>query len=315
MTGDANRLDVAFLGGALGVAGALAWQLRRPAADARAVTNASAGSPSSIAAGAPAAADRGRWIYPVPSLGARTAVISNPFRARAADSGSPAAHLGADLMFRRSDARELVAAYPPGTSSGTAMFFMPEAVPALAASAGIVVFADATPIGNTVVVRHPNGWATYYTHLAALAVARGAAVVAGQVIGTIGASPRDPERLRHLHFELWRNAARSGAVDPAPFLAAWERTSIAWSPRTVPVVASVGPALRNGGLSPYRSVGNRGEPYPTWVRQLRGASGVYVIRELGGPVVYVGSSVGRLYETLTRHFQAVRHEAQEAPMT
>jgi len=52
------------------------------------------------------------------------------------------------------------------------------------------------------------------------------------------------------------------------------------------------------------------------VRALKGKSGVYVIREIGGDIVYVGSSsAARLYETLTRHFQGVRHEAQEAPMT
>jgi hypothetical protein len=81
------------------------------------------------------------------------------------------------------------------------------------------------------------------------------------------------------------------------------------------------PGLRNrsAGLT-YRPVGARGEPYPDWVQALRGKSGVYVIRERdasGAPVVvYVGESHSdRLYETLTRHFQAVRHEAQEVPMT
>ena len=33
---------------------------------------------------------------------------------------------------------------------------------------------------------------------------------------------------------------------------------------------------------------------------------MYVIREISGPIVYVGSSIGRLYETLTRHFQSWR---------
>ena len=64
--------------------------------------------------------------------------------------------------------------------------------------------------------------------------------------------------------------------------------------------------LRNASLSSYRTVGERGAPYPEWVRKLRGESGVYVIREIGGAIVYVGSSVGRLYETLTRHFQSWR---------
>jgi hypothetical protein len=56
----------------------------------------------------------------------------------------------------------------------------------------------------------------------------------------------------------------------------------------------------------YRPVGDRGEPYPDWLRALRGESGVYVIRERG-VVVYVGEShTGRIYETLTRHFQTWR---------
>jgi hypothetical protein len=68
--------------------------------------------------------------------------------------------------------------------------------------------------------------------------------------------------------------------------------------------------LRNAGLA-YRAVGERGEPYPDWVRALAGKSGVYVIREIddgGSPeVVYVGEShTDRLYNTLTRHFQTWR---------
>ena len=62
---------------------------------------------------------------------------------------------------------------------------------------------------------------------------------------------------------------------------------------------------RNGSLS-YRPIGDRGEPYPDWVRALKGRSGVYVIRERG-VVAYVGQSgANRLYDTLTRHFQTWR---------
>ncbi len=73
---------------------------------------------------------------------------------------------------------------------------------------------------------------------------------------------------------------------------------------------------RNGSLV-YRPVGEVAEPYPDWVRALRGHSGVYVIRDrASGETLYVGEShTGRLYQTLTRHFQEVRHEAQEVPMT
>jgi hypothetical protein len=67
-------------------------------------------------------------------------------------------------------------------------------------------------------------------------------------------------------------------------------------------------SLRNARLV-YRPVGGGyGDPYPEWLRQLKGVSGVYVIRERdrdGTPVVvYVGESHSdRLYDTLTRHFQ------------
>jgi hypothetical protein len=56
----------------------------------------------------------------------------------------------------------------------------------------------------------------------------------------------------------------------------------------------------------YRPVGRRGEPYPDWLQQIKGASGVYIVR-LDGETVYVGESHSdRLYETLTRHFQEWR---------
>jgi len=70
------------------------------------------------------------------------------------------------------------------------------------------------------------------------------------------------------------------------------------------------PEARNAALR-YRPVGASGESYPDWVRELDGQSGVYIIREIqrdGSHVtVYVGEShAGRLYQTLTRHFQTWR---------
>jgi hypothetical protein len=57
----------------------------------------------------------------------------------------------------------------------------------------------------------------------------------------------------------------------------------------------------------YRPLGTRGEPYPDWVRALKGKAGVYIIRDAKThAVVYVGSSASRLYDTLTRHFQQWR---------
>jgi hypothetical protein len=68
--------------------------------------------------------------------------------------------------------------------------------------------------------------------------------------------------------------------------------------------------VRNAALK-YRPVGGSGEPYPDWVRALVGKSGVYILREVQNDgateTVYVGEShTGRLYQTLTRHFQTWR---------
>lgn len=59
----------------------------------------------------------------------------------------------------------------------------------------------------------------------------------------------------------------------------------------------------------FRSVKN-GRAVAEWVRELKGKSGVYLIREkngflfFAGEVLYCGEShSGRLYSTLLRHFQ------------
>jgi murein DD-endopeptidase MepM/ murein hydrolase activator NlpD len=84
-----------------------------------------------------------------------------------------------------------------------------------AAAAGTVVLAGWDPggYGNLVVVLHANGRRTWYAHLAAIAVGRGARVGAGQVVGRVGATgiATGP----HLHFEL---RVRGAAVNPLPAL-------------------------------------------------------------------------------------------------
>jgi hypothetical protein len=49
-------------------------------------------------------------------------------------------------------------------------------------------------------------------------------------------------------------------------------------------------APRNGGLT-YRTVGERGEPYPAWLRAIRGVGSVYpcstLLTEAGSPVACV----------------------------
>jgi hypothetical protein len=246
------------------------------------------------------------WVFPVPDLGDRRAQISSGWGSpRTLPDGKTIQHLGADIMFRRRSARDLIAIYQPGTVNGERWYFMPENVPALAAAAGVASFARSTPVGFSVVIRHSPDWTTYYTHLSSLSVTEGETVTVGQHVGIIGGNPADGVHLKHLHFELWKHGTRAGVLDPKPYLDTWPHLAIPdWTPEPP---APPAPAAPRNGRFVYRPVGDRGEPYPEWLRSLRGSSGVYIIRERGGPIVYVGeSSADRLYETLTRHFQEWR---------
>ncbi|MFT3697693.1 MAG: peptidoglycan DD-metalloendopeptidase family protein [Kofleriaceae bacterium] len=233
------------------------------------------------------------WLlaWPLPRWNGRSPVISDGF-------GSPRPggirHGGVDLMFARvpSDTLKI------GSPNGTKAFVMPDNAVAVAASEGLVWSAMKTPRGYAVVIDHrPRKVATFYTHLEKLLVKEttggksGERVRIGQPIGVIGADPLDGQHLKHLHFEIWLGGP-SNAVDPAPFIRQW--SSIA------------DPTPRNAGFL-YRPVGASGEAYPDWVRALKNKAGVYLIRERrSGELVYVGSSAGRLYDTLTRHFQTWR---------
>jgi hypothetical protein len=237
------------------------------------------------------------WIWPLPILADRRPVIASGRGSRRTRvDGSNHSHLGVDVMYERRSWDDLESEYPSGGPNGTRRYFMPDDVPVLATADGVVRLTKWTSRGLSAVIRHAADWATYYTHLAELAVAPDQAVVAGEPIGTVGHDPPDPQSLKHLSFELWRGGTRRGAVDPEPYLAAWRHVGLtAWSPATV----------RNAGLV-YRPVGRQGEPYPRWLRSLKGKSGVYVIRQDGAPV-YVGEShANRLPETLTRHLQLWR---------
>ena len=80
-----------------------------------------------------------------------------------------------------------------------------------AAGRGTVTFAgwDASGYGNLVVIEHPRGVRSWYAHLSRIAVGRGASVVAGSTVGSVGATgfATGP----HLHFEVRVGGA---ALDP-----------------------------------------------------------------------------------------------------
>lgn len=215
---------VPVLVGAVAVGGVLWWRHRgRDAArdeSAAAVTAASDGGPPHLP---------GRWIYPVPRWQGRAAEISDGWGSTRAGGARGGVHRGADLMFRRRHRFELLDLFPPPgpgrPSPHTRGYFMPPGTLALAAADGEVWSAGWTPTGYSVVLSHGAPWATYYTHLASLRVGetrRGASkerVRAGQPLGVVGASPRDPRGVAHLHFEIWHGGNGHAAIDPAPLLA------------------------------------------------------------------------------------------------
>ena len=227
----------------------------------------------------------GSWVWPVPTLEGRPPAISDGF-----DSPRPGLpfHGGVDIMYLRkpSDPQRV------GTPNGTRMFVMPENILVVAASDGVVWSAAKTSTGHAVVIDHgPRKVATLYAHLEMVFVEPKQRVKAGEMIGIVGGSPKDPARLKHLHFEVWLGGP-DAKIDPASLMKSW------------PTVIDPRRNARNGSLV-YRAVGESGAPYPQWVRDLKGKAGVYVIRE-DGETVYVGSSRTQLYDTMTRHFQTWR---------
>lgn len=164
----------------------------------------------------------GRWGWPVPRYEGRAPVISDGFRLPRRD------HNGVDIMF----ARAVSDRFPVGSPNGTKGYVMPDAWMAVAASDGILWSSGHTPRGYAVVIDHGTA-VTFYTHLDTLFVpevrppakgitpAKVIAIKAGQPLGVIGADPQDRERIKHLHFELWRGGP-ADAVDPAPLMKTWQ---------------------------------------------------------------------------------------------
>ena len=83
-------------------------------------------------------------------------------------------------------------------------------------SAGTVAYAGPMgTYGNTVILEHGGGDYSVYGSLNRIDVRKGARVIKGQALGTVGVS--DPALGSHLHFEIRRGGP---AVDPAEFLRA-----------------------------------------------------------------------------------------------
>ena len=178
----------------------------------------------------------GSWFWPVPPInvdGRRyNPFISDEWGWR---SGG-VQHPGVDITFPRRSTSDLVAKYPPGTPQGGRWWFCPPKVPALAAASGTIWSTDTLQTGYRVVVNHGKPFATAYYHLEQLLVpphkdgelvggGGPLPVKAGQPLGLIGYSPKDSEKVRHLHFEVWHEGGRDEAVDPTEAMKQWQYAS------------------------------------------------------------------------------------------
>ncbi len=89
-------------------------------------------------------------------------------------------------------------------------------MPVMAAKAGEVVFASyESGGGNVVILKHSDGYYSYYMHLSSFATSTGSQVSAGQVIGGMGTTGASTGV--HLHFGI-STGFWSGYVNPSSFL-------------------------------------------------------------------------------------------------
>jgi murein DD-endopeptidase MepM/ murein hydrolase activator NlpD len=89
--------------------------------------------------------------------------------------------------------------------------------PIKAAYSGIVSSKYYNDIGgNQLIIKHPNGYSTGYSHLNKYFVNQGDEVVQGQIIGEVGKTGRVTGP--HLHFSM--KDSGGNFVDPAKFLPA-----------------------------------------------------------------------------------------------
>lgn len=198
-------------------------------ASRRRASPASAPSTEPGGPSAPPASDyAGAWVWPLPELDADRAAelglrprptVSDgpgPGKRRRPD-GTPRWHAGADVLYKRA-ARVFPA--PQGESP---WFAAPLGTPVLAVRDGKVWSVAKLGSGWRVVLDHGRPWSSAYYHLVDPTlppVGRGErntrTVRAGEVLGYVGANPRDKEGIRHLHFELHHQGRWT---DPAPMLA------------------------------------------------------------------------------------------------
>lgn len=177
------------------------------------------------------------WVWPVASLHIRNRVYRPVITSHYGDMRAKGPHNGMDIAFARRDPQDLVDMFPPGTPNGGKTWIAPPLVPVVAARAGKVWSVQKTERGWSVVLNHGTPWATYYQHLETVSLPlhkRGVNVNTGQpshvssgdVLGIMGWDPTDPQRARHLHFEVWNEGNTDSSIDAGQAMRGWSHPTL-----------------------------------------------------------------------------------------
>lgn len=173
------------------------------------------------------------WVWPMPELSRAFAelhgvhqrpVISDGMGSTRVRNGKAYGHAGVDIDYRRIEKLAT-----PARDGGSRGYLVPPLVQVRAARAGRIWKAGKQATGYFVILDHGlvGGipLATYYNHLANLAVPRvswinrnAIVVLPGQELGECGADPTDQSGMRHLHFEIRRGMER---LNPQPYINHW----------------------------------------------------------------------------------------------
>jgi murein DD-endopeptidase MepM/ murein hydrolase activator NlpD len=86
-----------------------------------------------------------------------------------------------------------------------------------AAADGTVVYEgnEVKELGNTVYIKHPDGWYTGYSHLATMTVKNNEKVTKGQIIGTVGQTGTIDQPQLHFEIRYTPSAELAKPIDPA----------------------------------------------------------------------------------------------------
>lgn len=181
------------------------------------------------------------WVWPVVNWGGREPIISHEFEAgsRYSPDGTlnKGAHMGVDIMFKR------IASDPTGPKDTVAIpknsrtnlgYIANKGTQIVASGPGIIWRCGTSARGMWIQIDHgtvgsAGGVNTYYQHLDSFAKKwkKGDRVVAGQLLGTMGGDPSTSQKLRHLHFELWKpvtgQSNNDWPKDPGPIMKHWKK--------------------------------------------------------------------------------------------